>query len=322
VSRALTPQKAHADPPPLLENSIVSGQYRAGILLAAGGMGLVYAGTHLASGSPVAIKVLRPELAGDPGYLARFEHEARVTASLRGDHVVQALGAGRLEAGLPYFVMERLEGTDLSVVMQHCGPFAAHVATRYAMQAASGLEEAHEIGLVHCDVKPSNLFVAAQRTGASRLRIVDFGVSRWLELCNEPRPGGMLELGSPGYLAPERLLGSVGVDARTDLWSLGVVLFEMLTGRRLFASPTVAETCERVLSARIPSVLDFRPTLQVGLASIVEQCLARNPANRISSAEELRLALLPFAARALPTSESAVALGAYPTWFQGARAAC
>jgi serine/threonine protein kinase len=263
---------------------IVSGRYRIGSLLGAGGMGLVYEAEHQLLGLPVALKVLRPELIDQPGMVARFHHEARCTAKLRGEHVVRVVDQGRLETGLPFFVMERLLGLDLRVVLQRCGRLPAPLAVDYARQVCSALADAHAAGIIHRDVKPANLFVTSHDTGHSQLKLLDFGIAR-----HEPIDAAASDrFGTGTYASPEQIDAPKHVDERADIWSLGVVLFEALTG-----SMPVMETWFGKQELNVMA-LDRRLDLPEGLASIIRRCLAQDRGARFPSAIALSRALAPY----------------------------
>jgi hypothetical protein len=263
---------------------VVSAGYRIGPLLGAGGMGLVYEAEHQRLGMPVALKVLRPELLAQPGMVARFHHEARCTAKLRGKHVVRVVDQGQLETGLPFFVMERLHGLDLRVVLQRCGRLPAPLAVDYARQVCSALAEAHAAGIIHRDVKPANLFVTSHESGHSQLKLLDFGIAR----CEPIDAAASERFGTGTYASPEQIDAPEHVDERADIWSLGVVLFEALTG-----SMPVMETWfgNRELNVR---ALDRRPDLPAGLASIIRRCLAQDRGDRFPSVIALSRALAPY----------------------------
>ena len=262
-------------------------------------MGLVYEAKHLVLGTTVAIKVLRPELLEQNGRAALFLEEARCLAALSSDHVVRIHDAGRLETGLPYLVMERLSGMNLAELIQACGQLSAPVAVDYALQICAGLSEAHGIGLVHLDIKPTNLFLASRGGGPACLKILDFGIARWLDrpVTNDPLSIAGSPLGSPLYSSPEQLESRGDLDVRSDIWSLGVVLFEMLSGDCPFdQTSSGADRAEPVVP--IPSVRQLRPGLDAGLARVVETCLERDRSRRYSTITELTTALLPFASGA------------------------
>lgn len=270
--------------------------YQLDRLMAWGGMGLVYQATHLVLGTRVAVKVLRPEFGDCDERVAAFLAEAHWLAALSSDHIVRILDAGQLETGLPFFAMELLQGRDLRCVLGACGRLAPSVAVQYALEACCALAEVHDLGLIHCDVKPSNLFLAASRSAAARIKLLDFGIARRARggLDDDPWSSTDLVVGSPLYCSPEQLQGATRLDGRTDIWSLGLVLFEMLTGICPFAASTIAETQSRVLREQTPRLRDVRPDISPGLASAVETCLQKDPARRFSSIPELARALRPF----------------------------
>jgi serine/threonine-protein kinase len=275
---------SHAESRGVRPGVVVSGRYRIGSLLGAGGMGLVYEAEHQLLGLPVALKLLRPELIAEPGMVARFHHEARCIAKLRGEHVVRVIDQGRLETGLPFLVMERLHGLDLQVLLQRCGRLPAPLTVAYARQACSALGEAHAAGIIHRDVKPSNLFVTSHASGHSRVKLLDFGIARY-----EPLDASASErFGSEAYASPEQIDAPEQVDERTDIWSLGVVLFEALTG-----SPPFFETWfgRRKLNVQ---ALERQRALPKGLAMIIRRCLALDRCARFPSAAALTRALAPF----------------------------
>jgi serine/threonine-protein kinase len=263
-------------------------------LLAWGGMGLVYEATHLALDATVALKVLRPEFGDCDERVAAFLDEAHWLAGLSSEHIVRILDAGRLDSGLPFLAMELLDGRDLRCVIQACGRMAPAVVVQYALQACSALSEVHELGLVHCDVKPSNLFLAASRHASARLKLLDFGIARSRLESNRGQHWSSPDwvVGSPLYCSPEQLQGGTELDGRTDIWSLGLVLYEMLTGLCPFAAGSIAETHSRVLGEPPPRLRELRPEIDPRLASIVETCLQKDRRRRFSSMHELCGALL------------------------------
>jgi serine/threonine protein kinase len=273
----------HAGSRGLRPELLVSGRYRIGALLGAGGMGLVYEAEHLGLGLGVAVKVLRPELLDREERVARFRQEARCTARLRGDHVVRVLDEGRLETGLPFFVMERLHGLDLRTLLLACSTLPTPVVVDYARQICSALGEAHAAGIIHRDIKPANLFITSQASGHSRVKLLDFGIAQ-----HEAFDDAGEQLGTSAYASPEQLLRPDQVDARSDIWSLGVVLFEALTG----CLPLVDGWFrQRRLDLR---PLEARSDLPEALRAIVRCCLAEDATARFGSAAELARALEPF----------------------------
>jgi serine/threonine-protein kinase len=241
--------------------------------------------------------VLRPELGDCEEWVEAFLEEAHCLAVLSSDHIVRVMDAGRLDTGLPFLAMERLEGRDLRCVMDACGQMSPAVAVQYALQACAALSEVHENGLIHCDVKPANLFVTIGRDGATRLKLLDFGIAR---------PSGSVALFgrspersacSPLYASPEQLDAPADLDCRTDIWSLGLVLFEMLTGVCPFAAATVADTQRRIRSECAPGLSELRPQIDERLARAVDTCLQKERARRFASVDELAAALRAAAPR-------------------------
>lgn len=276
----------------------IGGRYRVGRLLGAGGMGLVYEAEHLSLGTRVAIKVLRPELADSDELRARLQHEARCLTALSSEHIVRVLDAGRIDTGLPFFVMERLVGRDLGTIIQTCGPLDPARAVRYALQLCAALGEAHGVGLVHCDVKPGNILLASRRVGPPRMKLLDFGIARWLDDAHSSSSsfGADGVMGSPRYSSPEQLESWASADERTDIWSLGLVLFEMLTGVHPFATGSMYAPGGATSGARRLSAREVRRELDPRLAAIVEVCLEPERDRRFGSMQELAEALEPFAA--------------------------
>src|SRR5450755_319444 len=222
------------------EGDVLAGKYRIEAVLGEGGMGIVLSATHIELGSRVAIKVLRPELAHTEDAVSRLLVEARSAASIRSEHVARVLDVGRLESGLPFLVLEHLEGRDLQQILARSGRLASQVAVDFVLQACQALSEAHSAGIVHRDLKPENLFLTYRADGTPVVKVLDFGISK--RLSHDGREAARTNpselLGSPLYMAPEQMKGSVSIDARVDIWSLGVVLYELCTGQSPFFGET------------------------------------------------------------------------------------
>jgi len=278
----------------LTPGQVIARKYRVERTLARGGMGVVVLATHLQLGETVAIKVLLPEVASNPDTVARFLREAKAAARIKNEHVVRVFDVGTMEAGQVYIVMEYLEGVDLDNTIRNRGELPLEEAVDYVLQACEGVAEAHRIGVVHRDLKPANLFLVQRSDGSYCVKLLDFGISK-----QAPTGGAdvsvtrtSMMMGSPLYMSPEQLRSTRSVDARTDIWSLGVVLYEALTGKSPFIGETFAAVCARVL-AEAPDPL--RPDVPAEVAQVIERCLSKQPDARYPDIGAFAQALRPFA---------------------------
>jgi serine/threonine-protein kinase len=273
-------------------------------------MGIVYAGEHVELKTRVAIKVLHPKLAEDPTARARFLREARLAASVTGEHCTRIHDVGTDDEGQPYLVMEYLGGEPVDGRLEREGKLPVADAATIVIQLLDALAEAHARGLVHRDVKPANLFLVEKPGEPIWVKVLDFGISKVLSdgdvgtsttsvKLTEPRT----LLGSPEYMSPEQLRDSAGVDARSDLWACGVLLFELLTGKMPFESTTLADLYVKIVSGEPRSLSDVGAEgVPSALGRVIDRCLEKQPSARFASAYELAVALAPFAspsARAL-----------------------
>jgi eukaryotic-like serine/threonine-protein kinase len=291
---------ARSDPwlPPYKPGDIVAGKYRIERLLGNGGMGWVFQATHLMLQQSVALKVLRVDSSVESSEaLERFRREGVAAASVSGEATARVMDVGALEDGSPYLVMECLEGRDLDSILDGRDRLPIDVAVNYSIQACEGLAETHAAGIIHRDLKPSNLFLAQMSDGSVRVKLLDFGISKFVE---PSRDGGTVTstgalIGSPVYMSPEQMRSSRCVDRRTDIWSMGVILYELLgQGRSPFSASTLPEICARVLDEKPAPLRSIRPDLPRSLEAIVFRCLAKDPSRRFQNAADLADALAPF----------------------------
>ncbi len=287
-----------------LEPGTVLGEkYRIERLIGEGGMGVVYQGYHEVLEQRIAIKVVRPELVHHPEALARFLNEARAIARLRGHHIAHVLDTGCLADQRPHMVLEYLEGADLRAVLDAEGSLSLARALNYLLQACEAVAEAHALGLIHRDLKPENLFITRGAHGEGVVKVIDFGISK--------RIGAAVgrsytlrgqSLGSPHYMAPEQMASPDTVDARADIWSLGVVLFEALTNAVPFGGDTLPQVCASILAGEQRDVRLFRPDLPPVVEHVIRRCLRREREERYQNVAELAAALLPLASQAGATA--------------------
>jgi serine/threonine protein kinase len=295
------PPSSVSDGAPLVRTGdVVSGKFRIERVLGQGGMGVVVAARHLQLDETVALKFLRAHATSDPDALARFTREARAAAKLKSEHVARVLDAGVADDGTPYIVMEYLEGRTLGKVLEDQGRLDVVTTAEYAIQACEGLAEAHARGIVHRDIKPENLFLVERSQGWRVLKIVDFGISKFnvARGASDANISTQSMMGSPCYMSPEQLRSTASVDHRTDIWSLGATIFELLAGATAYrAGQTLPQLITAILEQPTPKLVDFRSDVPAELSIIVARCMAKDREERFGSAAELALALLPFAPR-------------------------
>lgn len=273
--------------------SILAGKYRVERVLGEGGMGIVLEATHLELDQRVAVKTLRPELAGMPDLIERFLREGRAAAKIEGEHVARVLDVVRIEGEAPLLVMEFLEGHDLSSVRAQRKPLAIDTAVGHVLEACEALAQAHALGIIHRDLKPANLFLARRRDGSERVKVLDFGISKM-----PGRAGASTSMtrttavmGSAEYMSPEHMVSTRDVDARTDIWALGVVLYELVTAEVPFPGESITQVCALVMSRPAPSPRLLRPDLPRSLELIILRCLEKDRGDRFASVDDLAKAL-------------------------------
>ena len=297
----------------LAPGDLIGGKYRIVRLIGDGGMGSVYEAHHELLDTQVALKFLHAELAKRPGLGSRFLQEARVSARIRSVHVTHVTDVDQTPDGSPYLVMELLHGESLQTAMERRGKFPVEQAIDFALQILSGLESAHHLGVVHRDLKPDNVFIVPA-TGGPLLKLIDFGIAK-LRAATEYQKGltkaGAI-IGTPEYMAPEQLFAAENVDHRADLYSLGVILFEMLSGRRPADGDEVDTIVAAVVAGNVLHLRDLEPNLPPGLVAVVERALIPDREARFASALEMRLALAPFAGALSQAGQLAAVQGPVP----------
>jgi serine/threonine-protein kinase len=275
---------------------IVAGKYRVVRRLAKGGMGVIFECEHTFLSQKVALKVLTDVL--QPDSKGRFLNEARAAASLESDHAVRVFDFGTLDDGTPYIAMELLSGRDLAATIKARGKLEVGEAVDAVMEALEALAQAHARGIIHRDLKPANLFVATRPGVEAIVKVLDFGISKASHTLASAAPvhtSSNALLGSPLYMSPEQLRNSRGIDARTDIWSIGVILYESLTGKPPFNGQHLGELFAAVLERDPPPVRSLRPDLPKALEAAITTCLQREPEARFASAGALAQSLAPFA---------------------------
>jgi eukaryotic-like serine/threonine-protein kinase len=286
-------------PAPVKEGDVLASKYRVEKVLGVGGMGVVVAAHHLELDQRVALKFLLPQAASNVELVERFLREARASVRLKGAHVAKTLDVGRLEDNCPYIVMEFLEGNDLHAELRSAnGPLPIELAASYVLQAAEGLAEAHSRGIVHRDLKPGNLFLTRGVDGRPLVKVLDFGISKTLDTGVGGEGLALTKtemlLGSPLYMSPEQMRSSKHVDERSDLWGLGAIAYELLTGKVPFEADTILELCFKVAQERPPSPKTHRPEVPEELCLAVLKCLEKDPEDRFANVGELARAFEPF----------------------------
>jgi serine/threonine-protein kinase len=283
----------------------LAGKYRVTRMLGQGGMGVVLEAVHVALDTPVAIKIMLPRVLAEPTAAARFLQEARAAAKLQSAHVARVLDYGTLPcavtglpeqvSALPFMVMEKLEGADLAALLEARGPMAVADAVDHVIGAIDAVAEAHALGIVHRDIKPANLFLASRIDGSKILKVLDFGISKALVASGSGVVTSSSALvGSPAYMSPEQARGVQQLDARSDIWSFGVVLYELLSGELPFPGAAPGEIFARLLTEDPAPLRARRPDVPDPLEGVIRRCMRREPADRYPDVAELARALAPF----------------------------
>ncbi len=273
---------------------VLGGKYRIERILGEGGMGFVVAATHLQLDEKVAIKLILPEAARSKEAVDRFLREARAAVKIKSEHVVRVSDVGTLDSGMPFIVMEYLSGQDLAELLHASGPLPAEQAIEFVLQACEALVEAHGLGIIHRDLKPANLFLTRRADGSPCVKVLDFGISKIDTGESKGMTATSAVMGSPMYMSPEQMKSSRNVDARTDIWALGVILYELLAGVPPYDAETVPMLCVKVMQEAPPPLRATRPDLPPALETVILRCHEKDPERRFRTVGELAEALAPF----------------------------
>ncbi|MGK4001551.1 serine/threonine-protein kinase [Sorangium sp. So ce1036] len=282
---------------PVAVGDVLAGKYRVEQIVGSGAMGMIVAAWHLELEQRVAMKFLLSPGVGDGNPAERFRREARALARIKSEHVARVLDVGSLQDGMPYMVMEFLEGNNLADEIRARGPLPVVEAVGYILQAIEAMAEAHAAGIVHRDLKPANLFLSRRPDGGRVLKVLDFGISK--SLLGSSRDELALTktaalLGSPLYMSPEQVRSARDVDARTDIWALGVIVYQMLTGRTPYDGDSVAQLFASLLHEVPATMAQLRPDIPRELDAAVMCCLAKEPDQRWRNVGDLGVALVGF----------------------------
>jgi len=285
------------------KNPPFTEKYDVECVLGRGGMGTVFEARHRRLGHHVAIKVLGEDLRLQPELVKRFEREARAAGALSSPHAVKVYDIDQTDDGTPFMVMELLHGRDLAHIVEHDGAQAVGDSVRWVIEACDAIGEAHRLGIVHRDIKPSNLFLCRD---TETIKVLDFGIAKHVAAKEAAITLDVAPLGTPQYMSPEQVRCARNVDARTDIWSLGVTLYELLCGRPPF-NHDVSQACiAAIVADPIPDPREHRPDLPESLVAVLMRALAKDPDERLQSVAELVLALAPFAEATASTDSSRI----------------
>ncbi len=277
---------------------VLAEKYRVDRVLGMGGMGVVVAARHLQLDENVAIKFLLPEALGNQEAVGRFAREARAAVRIKNEHVARVIDVGTLPNGSPYMVMEYLLGSDVGQILTEKGKIPYPDAIDIVLQASEAIAEAHSLGIVHRDLKPANLFVVKRADNTECVKVLDFGISKF----NGSSSGSDMSLtkttavmGSPLYMSPEQMASARNADARSDVWSLGIMLYELIAGDVPFNGESLPELCVAIISAAPPSLVKKCPDVPPGLEAAIFHSLEKEPAKRFAHIADFAVALSEFA---------------------------
>jgi serine/threonine protein kinase len=273
-----------------------AGKYRVERVIGRGGMGVVVAARRLHLDDVVAVKFLLAEQCKRPDMLERFLREGRAAVKIKSERVARVFDVDSLPDGAPYIVMELLEGEDLQTRIRKGGALSVRAAADLVLQACEALAEAHTLGMIHRDLKPANLFLVRGPDGEDAVKVLDFGISKLRSEGMEAALTAAHELmGSPAYMAPEQIASASDVDGRSDIWSLGIILYQALVGRRPYDAKTLPALVMQIVNSPVPDGSEHGRRLPRELAPVIQRCLEKEPKNRYRDVGDLGRALGPLA---------------------------
>jgi hypothetical protein len=286
---------------------VILGKYEVTRVLGEGGMGVVVAARHVELDELVALKFLLPSLQAQPELCARFAREAKTGIRIKNEHVARVLDVGTLPDGTAFMVMEHLLGEDLATVLERRGALPVEETVDLLLQACEAIAEAHELGIVHRDLKPANLFVTTGSDGLPFVKVLDFGISKTIvDVENVSVTATSAVLGSPLYMSPEQLASSRDVDRRADVWSLGVILYEMLAGKPPFSGTSYPTLCAAILGGKYERLAQLASRLPAELDLAVASALVLDREARTPSVAAFAGHVSPFASDAGKASSARI----------------
>ncbi|MDD5310064.1 MAG: serine/threonine-protein kinase [Deltaproteobacteria bacterium] len=282
---------------------VLEGKYRLIRLLGAGGMGEVYEAHHALIDRRLAVKLLHPEYAGEEDVVRRFQREAKASTAIGHEHIIDITDMGVADTGELFIVMEYLEGRSLGQVMEDEGALAPGRACHVMAQMLSALEAAHGKGIIHRDLKPDNVFLTHRGPDADYVKLLDFGISK-VKTSDDGMTKGLTRtgqiLGTPSYMSPEQARGETNVTASTDIYSAGVILYEILTGVLPYEGPSFPALLIKILTEEAADPLTLKPDLPPALADAIRVAMSKDPADRFPDVASFRTALAPFSKENMP----------------------
>ncbi len=280
---------------PVNPGDVLADKYRVDTILGVGGMGVVVSAEHIELSQKVAVKFMLPTMLDNQEAVERFLREARAAVRLRSEHVARVLDVGRLNNNAPYIIMEFLEGEDLYDYIRKYAPCSPALAIDIVLQACKAMAEAHSLGIIHRDLKPANLFMSQRPDGSQLVKVLDFGISKLLEESNGVcKTKTSVALGSPAYMSPEQMRSAKHVDNRADIWSLGAILYQMLSKHLPFEAESPPEMFAKVLGDDPTPLQSVMPDIDPDLAAVVHMCLAKDRNDRFASVSQFAKAIAPF----------------------------